>query len=84
MAENPGMDVMEAINRSKELMSGNKRRLLCLHLSFIGRDLLCVFTLGIGYLWLMPYRNAAETAFYLEVTGRINAMPRPDLAADAE
>ena len=40
--------------------------------------LLCVLTLGIGYLWLMPYQNAAEAAFYLEVTGRADAMPRPD------
>ena len=84
MAENPNMGVMEGISRSKELMAGNKWRLFCLHLSFIGWDLLCAFTLGIGYLWLMPYRNAAETAFYLEVTGRTNVMPRPDLSADVE
>ena len=84
MAENPNMGVMEAISRSKELMAGNKWRLFCLHLSFIGWGLLCAFTLGIGYLWLMPYCNAAETAFYLEVTGRTNVMPRPDLTADAE
>ena len=36
MAENPNMGVMEAISRSKELMAGNKWRLFCLHLSFIG------------------------------------------------
>lgn len=84
MAENPDMDVMEAIARSKELMDGNKGRLFCLELSFIGWSLLCVLTLGIGYLWLAPYQNAAEAAFYLEVTGRTDAMPRPDLTADAE
>ena len=84
MAENPDMDVMEAIARSKELMDGNKGRLFCLQLSFIGWRLLCVLTLGVGYLWLAPYQNAAEAAFYLEVTGRTDAMPRPDLTADAE
>ena len=84
MAENPDMDVMEAIAHSKELMDGNKGRLFCLQLSFIGWRLLCVLTLGIGYLWLAPYQNAAEAAFYLEVTGRTDAMPRPDLTADAE
>ena len=84
MAENPDMGVMEAIARSKELMDGNKGRLFCLHLSFIGWNLLCVLTLGIGYLWLMPYQNAAEAAFYLDVTGRTDAMPQPDLTADAE
>ena len=84
MAENPDMGVMEAIARSKELMNGSKWRLFCLQLSFIGWSLLCVLTLGIGYLWLAPYQNAAEAAFYLEVTGRTDAMPRPDLTADAE
>ena len=84
MTENPDMGVMEAIARSKELMSGNKGRLFCLQLSFIGWNLLCVLTLGIGYLWLTPYQNAAEAAFYLDVTDRADAMPRPDLTADAE
>ena len=84
MAENPDMGVMEAIARSKELMNGNKWRLCCLHISFIGWRLLCMLTLGVGYLWLAPYQNAAETAFYLEVTGRADAMPQPDLPMDAE
>lgn len=84
MAENPDMGVMEAIGRSKELMMGNKWRLFCLQLSFIGWNLVCVLTLGIGYLWLAPYQNAAETAFYLEVTGRADAMPQPDLPVNAE
>ena len=84
MTENPDMGVMEAIARSKELMNGNKWRLFCLQLSFIGWNLLCMLTLGVGYLWLAPYQNAAEAAFYLEVTGRADAMPRPDLTADAE
>ena len=78
------MGVMEAIARSKKLMNGNKLRLFCLQLSFIGWNLVCVLTLGIGYLWLMPYQNAAEAAFYLEATGRADAIPRPDLTADAE
>ena len=84
MAEDPDMGVMEAIARSKELMNGNKWRLFCLQLSFIGWSLLCLLTLGIGYLWLVPYQNAAETAFYLELTGRADAMPQPDQPAIAE
>jgi len=44
---------------------------------------LCTLTLGIGTLWLAPYRKISETAFYLDVTGRANAMPRPDRSAEA-
>lgn len=65
--ENPNMSASEAIEASKQLMDGNKGRLFCLNLSFIGWDILCVFTLGIGYLWLKPYREAAYAAFYREI-----------------
>ena len=69
LAENPEMSASEAINLSKQMMDGNKWRLFCLRLSFIGWDILCGFTLGIGYLWLNPYKQAAEAAFYREISG---------------
>lgn len=68
LAENPELTASEAINRSKELMDGNKWRLFCLGFSFIGWDILCGFTLGIGYLWLQPYQQAANAAFYRDIT----------------
>ena len=82
MAENPDMGIWEAIDRSKALMQGNKARLFWLQLSFIGWRLLSGLTLGVGALWLCPYMNAADAAFYLEVTGRANAMPQPELSPD--
>ena len=69
LAEHPELTASEAIERSKEMMSGNRFRLLCLQLSFIGWDILCVFTFGIGNLWLTPYRQAAVASFYREVSG---------------
>lgn len=68
LAENPQMTASEAIARSKQMMYGNRFRLFCLQLSFIGWDILCALTLGIGYLWLTPYRQAATAAFYREVS----------------
>lgn len=65
--ENPDMTANEAIKASKELMEGNKWRLFCLELSFIGWSILCVFTFGIGYLFLHPYTEAAGAAFYREI-----------------
>lgn len=70
MAENPDMGIMEAISRSKELMRGNKWRLFCLHLSFIGWVFLCIFTCGLGTLFLSPYQMLADAAFYRELTGK--------------
>lgn len=69
LAENPSLTASEAIEKSKEMMSGNRWRLFCLQFSFFGWDLLCSLTLGIGNLWLRPYKQAAEAAFYREVSG---------------
>ena len=69
LAEHPELTASEAIERSKEMMEGNRWRLFCLELSFLGWGLLATFTLGIGYLWLIPYTQAATAAFYREVSG---------------
>lgn len=70
MNDNPSIDIMEAIRQSKAMMQGNKGRLFCLHLSFIGWAFLSILTCGIGFLWLGPYVSAADAAFYLEVSGQ--------------
>jgi uncharacterized membrane protein len=70
MADNPDTGITEAVNISKEMMRGNKGRLFCLVLSFIGWGFLCLFTFGIGYLWLIPYVQASVAAFYLDISGR--------------
>ena len=83
MAENPNLGIREAVNMSKELMAGHKWRLFCLELSFIGWGILCLFTCGIGDLWLQPYISAATAAFYVDLTGRNIPMagePNPDPA----
>ena len=71
MAETPDLSATEAIERSKQLMAGNKWRLFCLDFSFIGWWLLSAFTGGIGGVFLRPYTKAASTAFYLDLTGRL-------------
>ena len=69
LAEHPELTAGEAIAQSKEMMSGNRWRLFCLHFSFIGWDILCTLTMGIGHLWLRPYRQVADAVFYREITG---------------
>ncbi|TAH73808.1 MAG: DUF975 family protein [Anaerolineaceae bacterium] len=67
MVDNPEYGALEAITASKKMMMGNKWRLFCLHFSFIGWNILSVLTCGIGHLWLVPYIEAANAAFYLEL-----------------
>ena len=69
LAEHPELTAGEAIEQSKAMMYGNRFRLFCLQFSFVGWDLLCALTLGIGNLWLRPYKQAAEAAFYRDISG---------------
>lgn len=69
LAENPNLRASEAIEISKQMMEGNRWRLFCLQWSFIGWELLCLLTFGIGNLWLVPYTQAATAAFYREISG---------------
>jgi uncharacterized membrane protein len=64
LADNPDMAPTEAINKSKEMMKGNKWRLFCLDFSFIGWYLLSFLTLGILLLWVNPYSMQARVEFY--------------------
>lgn len=66
-AENPDMSALDAITESRKLMDGNKWRFFCLNFSFFGWCILCVFTMGIGFLFLFPYMEASYAAFYREI-----------------
>jgi len=69
LADDPELTAREAIEKSKQMMQGNRWRLFCLQFSFIGWDFLAMLTLGIGYLWLTPYQQAATAAFYRDISG---------------
>lgn len=67
LVDRPELSANEAINLSKDMMYGHKFDLFYLYLSFAGWYILCIFTFGIGVLWLMPYIQTAQASFYLDV-----------------
>ena len=79
LAENPELTASEAIERSKQMMSGNRWRLFCVQISFIGWDILsALLTFGIGGLWITPYKQAATAAFYREISGTEYKYAQPE------
>ena len=46
------------------MMRGNKWRLFCLHLSYIGWLIVGALCFGIGTLWVQAYMETATAAFY--------------------
>lgn len=71
--ENPTMSNLEIIRESKRRMHGHKKRLFLLNLSFIGWNLLTIFTLGLGSIYLAPYQLAAQVIFCEDVMKESNS-----------
>lgn len=67
LLDNPKLSTVEAIHLSREMMFGYKGKLFLLLLSFIGWGILCIFTCGVGFLWLAPYMQSSMAAFYEDV-----------------
>lgn len=63
----PELTTLEAISESKKRMKGLKWKYFLMHLSFIGWGILCLFSLGIGFLWLIPYIGTTMATFYNEL-----------------
>ena len=60
MAEHPSLTANEAITESRRIMGGNKWRLFCLDLSFIGWELLCALPLYAGYFLFLNNFSGSE------------------------
>ena len=74
LEERKNMSVEEAMRLSREKMKGHRWEFFCLRMSFIGWKILGFLTLGIGFLWINPYRSLSETVFFNEYSGRAEAM----------
>lgn len=73
LADDPEMGGLEALNNSVRYMKGHMWQYLKLELSFVPLILLSMFfTMGIGFLWLIPYMDCTETSFYMYVTGEFD------------
>lgn len=73
LEENPELSAWEASALSRKMMKGHKFDLFFLRLSFIGWSLLCLLTLGIGFLWLIPYQSTTVAGFWEDVKAEYNA-----------
>ena len=67
MLDFPNYTVKDIFKNSIDVMKGNKMRYFLLDLSFIPWLFLCIFTCGIGLLWVIPYMNMTSTNFYLDL-----------------
>lgn len=67
LAEDKNIKGSEALKKSKEMMKGNRWKLVCLSFRFFGWLLLSILTLGVGLLWLIPYMQVSYAGFYEDI-----------------
>ena len=64
LSEDENISPMDAIRKSTEMMVGNKWKLFCLYSRFIGWFIICILTLGLGFIVLGPYISVSGAKFY--------------------
>ena len=67
IAEDDEIGAYDALRKSWEMMDGFKMKYFGLILIFLLLSLLCILTLGIGFLWLIPIYQVTLVQFYDEV-----------------
>ena len=67
LKDNPELDGLAAINKSKEMMKGHKGEYFVLLLSFFWWYCLGIITLGIGLIFIAPYISLTLANYYEEL-----------------
>ena len=74
MLDHAESGVIEALRTSRKMMKGNRKRLLYQFFSFLGLHVLSVLSMGIGYLWVLPYQFQTTANLYLDITGELDSI----------
>ena len=61
------INAADAMKKSAEMMKGHKMELFWLMLSFIGWAILCIITLGFGFIFLLPYFHSTMAHYYEDI-----------------
>lgn len=74
MADEPDINALDAITKSRKLMRGYKFSLFILDLSFFFWYLLTAITFGIATIYVTPYIESTKANFYLNVKENAESM----------
>ena len=84
LCENPELGVMEALAMSKAQTKGYKLDLFVLDVTFLGWSLLCALTAGILTIWVAPYVQQTNLAYFdaIKAEKGIGSLPGEEPAED--
>lgn len=67
MAEDDEIGAYDALVKSYNIMKGYKWKFFKINLRIMALAILCIFTLGIGFIWLSPYQYVVFATFYDDI-----------------
>lgn len=67
MLDFPDYSAVELMKLSRRIMKGNCQRLFYIYVSFLPLYLLGLLSLGIGFLFIVPYQQMTNVYFYLDL-----------------
>ena len=67
IAENPDIGGNESLVVSRKMMEGHRWKFLRFGLRAMAVIILCMFTLGIGLIWAIPWLSTASAKFYDDI-----------------
>ncbi|MBR2729771.1 MAG: DUF975 family protein [Lachnospiraceae bacterium] len=72
LADDPELSPREVLEKSQQMMDGQRWNAFVYDLSFLGWEILGVLTFGVvNLLWTNPYKENADAALYLRLRGEI-------------
>ena len=80
LADNPEMGGVESLKQSMRLMKGHIWQYLMLQLSFAPLLIVSLLFMGLPLLWVLPYMEASETAFYRDILGEFDESEKKEEA----
>ncbi|MBR2338643.1 MAG: DUF975 family protein [Clostridia bacterium] len=79
--DHPEYDWKQCLSTSQQMMNGHKMDLFVQDLSFIGWFLVGSLCLGVGVLWVVPYRTASYAQFYESLKAATPVVEQPAVEA---
>jgi len=80
--DHPEYGILQCIRESKRMMRGYKADLFILDLSFLGWIIVCALTLGILFIWKIPYFEVTYAGYYDALRGFNTSEPRDNGGGD--
>ena len=77
LSDEPEIGAYDAIKKSRAMMDGYKMKYFGLMLMFALLSFACILTLGIGYLFLIPFMQVTMVKFYNDVKADYDSMQAP-------